>query len=121
MRTVISVRLKDAMNASCTAGGYFFRKIFKLYGRNGSIRLSQTKLKKLAKEFIVFKQKSRSYDITSIATDVHYRCFFDAFLDTVERKSRVRIRVSQDWIQRQYGTEKQILSAFWKELNRVAL
>ena len=117
MRTVISVKQTDAINASCTAGQYFIRKIFKLYGKNGVLKVTKTKLLKLANEFKNFKQKSRSYDITSIAVDVHYRCFFDALLDTVEKKLRLKLRVSDRWMSSQYGSEKQILSAFWFEFN----
>ncbi len=126
MRTTVPIKQSDAIKSSCIAGKYFIRKIFKLYGKSGVIKLTKNKLLKIANEFTTYKEKSRSFDITLIPTDRHYSSFFGRLLYNIERKPKSRVNQSGyrgntiSLNVSECESEKRIIDSFWKELRRVA-
>jgi hypothetical protein len=121
MRRFIKITQEEALNSSCTAGEYFIKRMFKSYGKNGIINLSKKLLLQITEEFIQFHKRSRIYSIKYHYPEVHFRCFFDMLIHSVERKKGLRIDVSEDWFNSQFGlSSKTIILGFWRELNRVA-
>lgn len=116
----ISIKRRQAVASSCTAGQYFIRKMFLTYGRNGVIKLSLKLLKQMAQEFVKYHENTKSKDICYASPHVHYIRFFDLLLYNVERKDNLRDEYSDNWEEEKFSDlPTHIVNAFWRELKRV--